>query len=1265
MATKKDQEQKKGKSKKPTPSAKKVTAASRKRPSARTAKSAENNQTSPSFVADDQVLENPRVMPMPEGNRESGALQERSTSPELEQLLAHTKALGDINTNATKFFDNANTKLGRLDKLEGMAKSLSDHTSTLNSVDSKLGKLDKLESMSTSLSDHTSKLSSVDTKLGKLDKLDSVTTSLSDHASKLGSVDTKLNKLDKLESMATSLSEQTSKLGNVNARLSKLDKLEEMTTSLNDHTSKLANLDRLASVDIKLDKLNEPPLTSLGLNDQGEEVGKLQRNLLQLGFEIPAEEEADNARTFGIGTLNALLEFQAEHKLPASGVLDNITKSVLGRAIANGKKPPSIKGRIVSEQGIPLSGVKVRFYSRGFGASNSTKLGERNTDPKGYFTVPEVKIGPNLEVYVVKVDANGKETEIKLARTRFNPATHEVLNLVAPSDMMMRESEYQRLSEGLKSHLPSNRTNHMMALTDAREQAENQTQSTRQDLTVLSRATGWDARLIALAALAARLTNEVGLTQEVFYGLLRAGLPSDKLLLAQVSKEVVEQALKKMRDAEIIKFTDDEIGQFKQQFATFANSVRLNVCAPGSRSTYDELLKGSGLLEDAQATFADVYLNHRGDADELWRKAAESKTITPEVIQTLKRQGKLAFLAGNSEKMVTRLMKKFTEQKIADPVQLVEKGFYHPDAWSSEVFDQAGIPQNRRNNLTDDDKIKLDELIPTAYFGENLEDRLDAYAKDMARKIKRSYPTHVIGHMIQQDHENEFKLGASRDATAQLVQSAATQGFRLGQTPVELFLKTHTGVRETMSDVAEEDFQMAKQQLKTLQRVYQLTPSTEAMTVLLGQGLTSAYDILSLSKDTFLKIHGSSFSSLDQARLVYQKAQQVSSVTYNLFSIVKKLDSELPIFGMSASPEVRKSVRDELIKQFPTMESLFGSMDYCECEHCRSVLSPAAYLVDLLQFLDPDEPAWNGFREDWKEGHNEENYPFGKPYEVLIERRPDLPNIQLTCENTNTAMPYIDIVNEILEYYVAKGKLEESAAHDTGDATSAELLAEPQNVIREAYDKLREARYPLNLPFDLWIETVRQFCNYFEMPLDRVLTAFRPSDNLFASAQTFDRFGIFMESLELLPAELDIFTDPDPLNNWHKLYGYETADKAKTVVTDPITGQRVDLNSAKTLSRRLGVTYKDIVEIIQTEFVNPELTKLTLLSKLGVTIQDTWFYLNANHRYLYEQNKDLIGKSREDLSPEDQKRFDNLSRKFGKYIRVGKLFMKLRHLNNG
>ena len=74
------------------------------------------------------------------------------------------------------------------------------------------------------------------------------------------------------------------------------------------------------------------------------------------------------------------------------------------------------------------------------------------------------------------------------------------------------------------------------------------------------------------------------------------------------------------------------------------------------------------------------------------------------------------------------------------------------------------------------------------------------------------------------------------------------------------------------------------------------------------------------------------------------------------------------------------------------------------------------------------------------------------------------------------------------------------------------------------------------------------------------------------------------------------------------MYGFDTAAHASDKNTDVETGQRIDLNSAKALSRRLGVTYDELVQIVMTGSVNPKLSNLSLLYKLGVTIQDARFY---------------------------------------------------------
>ncbi len=952
-----------------------------------------------------------------------------------------------------------------------------------------------------------------------------------------------------------------------------------------------------------------------------------------------------------------------------------------------------LEGRIVFEDRRPAEQLRLRLYRREFGGK-ATRLAETTTLTGGQyaFVYDPARQAASLEIRAVK-KAN---EEVSLSKPLNDLGERAEVNLVAASSLRPMAAEYRRLAADLTRHIGQ-----MTKLADAKENAE------RQDLTVLNRATGWDARLIALAATTERLAADadVNLPQESLYGLLRAGLPSDKLLLAQVEPDVTEQALKKVRDAGIVQLSDQQIGQFKAQFAAFSSKARLNIPAPGSRSTYGELLKSSGLSQDAQAKFAPVFLRHRDSGTQLWDEARKTG-LDDAQIGKLQLQGKLAFLAGNSEAMTTRLLNK----GLKDPVELAGQDFHRAEAWASDVFDQAGIPQDRWDNLTDADRKKLEAVIPSAYAADNVEARLDAYAEDMARKVRLSYPTQVLGRLMETDEK--FKLPTAHDNTVRLLKNAAAQGFRFGETPAAAFLKSHPGVHGGMTDA---EFQAAGQQMKVLQRVYQITPSNEAMPVLMSLGMTSAYDVMAYPEAEFVALFEAMYLEIYKrtapagvAVLVSRKAKQVSSVTYNLFTIAKKLESEPPVAGLSAPVEVRESVKNELIKYFPTMESLFGSMDFCECEHCRSVLSPAAYLVDLLQFVDTEPGVWGNFLAQWRATHGNQDYPHKdkngnpmKPYEVLIERRPDLSHIPLTCENTHTALPYIDIVNEILEYYVAHGKLEKEAAHDTGDASSAELLAEPQNVIGEAYDTLRAARYPINLPFDLWIETVRQFCNYFETPLHRILEVFRPGDDLFAPGKPFDRAAVFTESLGLSPAEVAIFVDADPLTSdkWHDLYGFPSvrtaiqnptnvgdatlsvanadAGKLRTGLaytyfdasanalsaeskiiasigasdsggagqttitfvgvwtTAPDAGDLLvcdvlaTLKSAKALSRRLGVTYKEITEIVQTGFINPELTKLSLLYKLGVGIQDARFYVA--HKALLQQNPAT-------LSTDDQKR---------------------------
>src|SRR5690606_3078870 len=160
---------------------------------------------------------------------------------------------------------------------------------------------------------------------------------------------------------------------------------------------------------------------------------------------------------------------------------------------------------------------------------------------------------------------------------------------------------------------------------------------------------------------------------------------------------------------------------------------------------------------------------------------------------------------------------------------------------------------------------------------------------------------------------------------------------------------------------------------------------------------------------------------------------------------------------------------DRLPAELPAWARMFGAVGGCECTHCRSVLGPAAYLADLLKFLD-DAPVPAGAAGA------------RPPFEVFRERRPDVERILLDCDNANVMLPHIDLVNEILEQAVLGRP---PAAYQT-EGTAEALRAEPAHEDAAAYAVLEGAVFPWALPFDLAHERARLFAEHLGLELERL-----------------------------------------------------------------------------------------------------------------------------------------------------------------------------------
>jgi hypothetical protein len=355
--------------------------------------------------------------------------------------------------------------------------------------------------------------------------------------------------------------------------------------------------------------------------------------------------------------------------------------------------------------------------------------------------------------------------------------------------------------------------------------------------------------------------------------------------------------------------------------------------------------------------------------------------------------------------------------------------------------------------------------------------------------------------------------------------------------------------------------------LKTLQRVYKLTPRFDHARAMLAAGHNSAYSVYTAGRE---RVTAQLTAAPDDADGIVNQAEQVHATTLTLLGNFNSAFTAVTPNAV-AQPLVAAAVQP-LLASFPTLQSLFGSNDYCSCEDCRAIHGSAAYFVDILQFLK-SRPAVAGFAR-----------------EVLLARRPDLGAIELSCANTNGVVPYIDLVCEILEDAVLPVAANVLRLRQTGGAPD-ERRANPAFVNVPAYTLLRTAVYPHSAPFDLWVSEVRAFLRQLGVPWHELLAAFQipvqgatdanPTDTEIAG----ERFGFN-------PALLGLVVTAAPAQPWTHWGLQETGN----VVPDPRMPDDATANRTGTWLDILGfvpifldrtkLKHRELVQLLQTRFIN-------------------------------------------------------------------------------
>jgi hypothetical protein len=842
----------------------------------------------------------------------------------------------------------------------------------------------------------------------------------------------------------------------------------------------------------------------LKLRMQGVDVLQLQTELRQLGASI-----TDRDGFLGQTTRKAVIDFQTQRGLAPTGIVDAQFREVINAALAQAPDAPTVlpstavvRGRLAHPDGQPVPGLLVRAFDKE--VRSQKLLGEVVTDTTGAYAIgyDSGKLSrPDKRQADLVVRAFGSDNREVAASAAIISAPAEVtVDLVFGNQPYRGPAEYTRLREALAPHLGQ----------------IDPAGLTPDEIAYLAAKTGFDGALITHLVAAEHLARRIALPPAVFYGLMRQGLPAGAAALLRRDRGAVQRALQAALDANIIPQGAADPAQVTTAFQQAAVAQAFDPPAEPGTYTLGDLLGTTSLSRAQQESLLLRAAQHDGARAEFWAGLRADPAFGETLVADVQFSLHLGQVTGNYVPLVKYLQGQRRSGAITAGRDLAR---LDTPAWERMLTTRQ-----------DGQIIGAPPRTP----GQTEDERIGAYAATLANAFKRLYPTAALTGSLAR---------AAEPAQTELVRFLnQNPDFDLAATSIAAFLpgSNLTGITNVAQLTAD---------LKAMQRVFRLAPveqRLDAVPELLNAGLDSARSIIRYGKDRFVKSFAPVVGGAAAATQIYTNAGWTAAAALAAYTKYR-VDGASPwvIGGIPAGPA-----------DIPDWGTLFGSLDYCECKHCRSVYSPAAYLVDLLAFLDQYETT-GPIPPD----------AISRPTALdrLLRLRPDLGEIQLTCTNTDTLLPYVDLAIEVFENAVAG----QTAAYQT-NWTAAELNANAEHINSVAYDgeHLAGHVYPFELPFNLWLAEARIFLEHLGLSLDQLLEVFHIEPT--GTGAAIERAGEYLRLTPLARRVITIANDRPLAEVWG-------------LTGDPV----VRLSDAPAFLAQADLSYEGLLELLGTRYVNP------------------------------------------------------------------------------
>ncbi|MFN6590493.1 neuraminidase-like domain-containing protein [Bacillus sp. TD10] len=592
--------------------------------------------------------------------------------------------------------------------------------------------------------------------------------------------------------------------------------------------------------------------------------------------------------------------------------------------------------------------------------------------------------------------------------------------------------------------------------------------------------------------------------------------------------------------------------------------------------------------DEQQQAFENIYKENNGDWASIKSELSKEESITPDILDNLEFIHRLAEWSEDNKELISAFKEEEQINSMRDIAAKLSKADF-----IEKVKDFAPAESKEGKNT---------------------------FAHNLYRRLFMMEPTSKVINMIK-DPEVPMLNNPIGASVAEVLEKQLD--FNLKTNSIYEIINNE----ESLKGVPVENQEAVKTELKTLQRIVAIIPETDALPVLYNAKLQSAMQISDIPQNQFMTAMSNSGLDDDTLMQIHNNAQQVRVRNEQALISLREAYKGTGIAMIDKSMNMNVSERvagdwavdplqdipflqqyeEKISKHNLSWDLLFGDADFCECGECTSVYSAAAYYVELLQYLrnnnlDSDSRNQIPRKPDPKDIS-------GTPLEKLFNRRPDLGCLELTCKNINTVLPYIDLVNEVMENYVAFKRLK---PFNVEEETSSELLAEPQHTEYQAYCILKNEVYPFTLPYHQPIDAARIYLKHMDTSRYELIDTFRKNNNhpdpeiTRLRDQALDRaadaefLGLTLEEYVILTKEcFDSKALVDKLKNKiHRDDEYQQLIGVKSVAQyygfddeDTMLGDDGLMLIKKEFLRRTGIDYFNLVDMLKTEYINPDIPK--------------------------------------------------------------------------